>query len=418
MLADDSSYARSLEERLRQMMLLQDAAHKINSILDLGNLLDAIVSDVAQTFGCSRSAVLLRDEATDELELVAVRGWTADVHPKGFRFKIGRDGLVGQAALGLKPLYIPDVLENRDYIVSEETTRSEFDVPLQIRGRVIGVFNAQHPEIDGFPESQRNLLEALAEHLAIAIENARLFRQERVAREKLENESADARRVQAALLPCESHRIASYSVNGKCLPMSAVGGDWFDYFSLGHDQLGIALGDVSGKGMPAALLMASTRSMLRQQAKTGAPPAVVLAQLNDIVRQDFPQGSFVTMIYGILDTRAGTLTLSNAGHPYPLVAGPSWHEFLQIPDGLPLGIQSSSFGERAVELSSGTSVLLCSDGVLEAENSAGQEFGMERLKESISYKTATADNLLAIVQAFASPKVLMDDATVLIVRRE
>jgi sigma-B regulation protein RsbU (phosphoserine phosphatase) len=143
-----------------------------------------------------------------------------------------------------------------------------------------------------------------------------------------------------------------------------------------------------------------------------------LAQLNDIVRQDFPQGSFVTMIYGILDTRAGTLTLSNAGHPYPLVAGPSWHEFLQIPDGLPLGIQSSSFGERAVELSSGTSVLLCSDGVLEAENSAGQEFGMERLKESISYKTATADNLLAIVQAFASPKVLMDDATVLIVRRE
>ncbi|HWR35435.1 MAG TPA: GAF domain-containing SpoIIE family protein phosphatase [Clostridia bacterium] len=404
----------ALEERLRQMMLLQHAAHKINSILDLDILLDAIVGDVADMFGCSRSAILLKDEATDELELVAVRGWTSAVHPKGYRFKIGREGLVGQAAAGVKPLYTPNVHESPRYIVSEETTKSELDIPLRIRGRVLGVFNVQHPEIDAFPEAQRNLLEALAEHLAIAIENARLFRQERLAKERLEKESAEARRVQASLLPPECQKIGSYFVSGRCLPMTAVGGDWFDYFSVGDGRLAIALGDVVGKGMPAALLMASTRSMLRQQAKSGISPANVLTKLNDILREDFPPGTFVTMVYGILDTREGALTLSNAGHPWPLVATPNNAEFLQIPGGLPLGIQCASFGESVVDLTGGSSVLLCSDGVLEATNLEGEEFGMERLRHSFAAKV-TPHELLTTAQAFASPKILTDDATVLMI---
>jgi sigma-B regulation protein RsbU (phosphoserine phosphatase) len=375
------------------------------------------VGDVAQTFGCSRSAVLLKDEATDELELVAVRGWTNDVHPKGFRFKIGREGLVGQAALSTKPIYTPNVHESPHYLVSEETTQSELDIPLKVRDRVLGVFNAQHPEIDAFPEPQRDLLEALAEHLAIAIENARLFRLERLAKERLEKEQAGARRVQASLLPRESHEIGAYSVTGKCLPMSAVGGDWYDYFSVGDGLLGIALGDVAGKGMPAALLMASTRSMLRQQAKTGASPAEVLTHLNDILCEDFPEGSFVTMIYGTLDTRRGTLTLSNAGHPWPLVTTPNRVDCLEIPDGLPLSIRSSSFGERVIDLAVGNSVLLYSDGILEGSNPGGEEFGLERLRQSFAAKSVTTDHLIATVQTFASPNPLTDDATVLIVAR-
>src|SRR5919112_3972750 len=178
-----SSDVKTLEDRLRQMLLLQHAAHQINSILDLDKLLDAIVGDVADMFGCSRSAILLVDESTDELELVAVRGWTSAVHPKGFRFKIGKEGLVGRAARMLKPLYTPDVHKDAHYIVSEESTHSELDIPLTIRGRILGVFNVQHPEIDAFPEAQRGLLEALGEHLAIAIENAQMFRQERQAKE-------------------------------------------------------------------------------------------------------------------------------------------------------------------------------------------------------------------------------------------
>lgn len=406
-----------LQGRLRQMMLLQDAAHKINSILDLDTLLDAIVGDVAQMFGCSRSAVLLIDEASNELELVAVRGWTNHVHPKGFRFKIGREGLVGQAALSKKPLYTPDVSKSPHYLISEETTQSELDIPLKTRGRVLGVFNAQHPELDAFPEAQRDLLEALAEHLAIAIENARLFRQERQARERLEKDQADARRVQVSLLPRNAHEIGSFSVSGTCLPVSAVGGDWFDYFPVGDGLVGLALGDVAGKGMPAALLMASTRSILRQQAKKNASPAQILAHLNDILCDDFPQGSFVTMIYGTLDTRRETLILSSAGHPQPLVATRNGVNDLEIPDGLPLGIQASRFGESVINLAPGDSVLLYSDGIIEASSPQGEEFGMERLKQSFAAKDLADDTVIAAAQAFASPGMLTDDATALIVKR-
>jgi phosphoserine phosphatase RsbU/P len=248
------------EERLRQMQLLQDAAHRINSMLDLDQLLDAIVGDVAKTFGCNRSAVLLTDERTRELELVAVRGWT-DAHPKGFRFKIGQEGMVGQVAQTGETMYAPDVRCNPFYVVSETTTKTELDIPLKLRGQVIGVFNAQHPDSDAFSISQQELLEALADDIAIAIENARLFWQERLARELLEKEQSEARRVQMALLPGAECAVGGFSVRGTCFPMGAVGGDWYDYFQLDDGCLGIVLGDVAGKGMPAALLMAATRKL-------------------------------------------------------------------------------------------------------------------------------------------------------------
>ena len=406
-----------LQERLRQMMLLQEAAHKINSILDLDTLLNAIVGDVAQTFGCSRSAVLLTDEASNELELVAVKGWTDDIHPKGFRFKIGVEGLVGRAAVSDRPVYAPNVHEVPHYLVSEESTRSELDIPLRIRGKTVGVFNAQHPEIDAFPQAQRNLLEALAEHLAIAIENARLFGQERLAKQRLEKEQADARRVQASLLPRVAHEADGFSISGMCLPVSGAGGDWFDYFPLGDGLVGFALGDVAGKGMPAALLMASTRSILRQQAKRFTSPAEVLTQVNDILCDDFPPGSFVTMIYGTLDTRRGVLSLSSAGHPPALVATRNGVEALEISDGLPLGLLTSKFGERMIELGAGDSVLLYSDGILEACDLRGEEFGMERLRQSFGGMEISDESVIAAAQMFSSPGLLTDDATTLILRR-
>jgi sigma-B regulation protein RsbU (phosphoserine phosphatase) len=199
--------------------------------------------------------------------------------------------------------------------------------------------------------------------------------------------------------------------------MNAVGGDWFDYFPVGDGLVGLALGDVAGKGMPAALLMASTRSILRQQAKASASPAEVLSRLNDILCDDFPQGSFVTMIYAVLDTNNGTLTLSSAGHPSPLVVSQNQVSAIEIPDGLPLGIQRCPFGERTVELTAGDGVLLYSDGILEATSSEDEEFGMERLKQSFGVQPLSDEALIRAAQSFAAPNFLTDDATVLLVRR-
>ncbi|HMF74853.1 MAG TPA: GAF domain-containing SpoIIE family protein phosphatase [Bryobacteraceae bacterium] len=418
MSTEGDSTTRSLQQEVQHLALLEDAAHRLSSTLDLDELLEKIVEEVALAFGCSRSAVLLANDQGTELELVAVHGWTMSVHPKGFRFAIGRDGLVGKTAKTGRTSYVPDVLLEPSYVVSEQTTRSELDIPLKVYGKVIGVFNAQHPEVDAFPESLRKLLEALADHLSTAIENARLFRRERLAKEGLEKEYAEAHRMQMALLPQGQLQAGGFSIRGACLPMHAVGGDWFDFFLLDDHRIAIALGDVSGKGIPAALLMASTRSGLRQQAKMSRSPSKVLNRLNNILLYDFPQGNFVTLVYAILDTRTAAISLAAAGHPPPILSLGRSAELLAIPNGLPLGIKEQFFEQRECLVAPGSSVLIYSDGLAEAANPEGEEFGVERIRHLCSTNEVTPESLIGEVRLFSSPGALNDDATALLITRE
>ena len=412
----DHLSATSLRDQILHLELLRNAARQLNSTLDLDSLLEQIVTEVAETFGCSRSAVLLIDEETNELELVAVRGWTKQVHPKGFRFAIGREGLVGKTAATGKTSYVPDVRRDPDYIVSEESTRSELDIPLKVRGKLIGIFNAQHPEVDAFPEAQRSTLEALADHMATAIENARLYQAEKNVKEALERDSNQARQMQQTLLPKQAMRMESFSIAGACVPIRAVGGDWFDYFSLEDGRIGIALGDVSGKGMSAALLMAASRSSLRQDAKRHRSPASVLTALNETLRSDFPQGNFVTLIYAVLDAAASVLTIAAAGHPSPLLVTNTSAAVMEIPNGVPLGLMEWHFEELACPLNPGSAVLLYSDGVSEAPNLEGEEFSVERIRELCRRADISPQLLIDEACRFAAPGPMSDDATAVLIQ--
>src|SRR4030066_148994 len=172
-------------QEIKELLLLQRVAQRINSILDLDLLLEEVVGDVAETFGYSRSGILLKIDETNELEIVAVRGWTVNYHIKGERFKIGEYGMIGHVGETGETYYAPDVKLDPYYQVSEHSTRSELDIPLKIHGRLIGVFNFQHQDINAFSESRIQLLEALAGHVATAIENARLFENERKEKDRL-----------------------------------------------------------------------------------------------------------------------------------------------------------------------------------------------------------------------------------------
>ena len=226
-----------LERRVRQLLLLQETAKKVNSILDLEKLLDEIVGGVAEAFGCNRTAVLLKDDARNDLEMIALRGFS-NVHLKGYRFKVGGEGMVGHVSATAKMRYAPDVRKDPYYVVSESTTLSEVDIPLISRGKLIGIFNAQNSAVDAFSPEQIDLLCALADNIAIAIENARLFRQERLEKEKALREQAEARHIQRALLPEQEPAISGYAIDGFCLQLNAVGGDWYDYLDLGDGLLG------------------------------------------------------------------------------------------------------------------------------------------------------------------------------------
>jgi sigma-B regulation protein RsbU (phosphoserine phosphatase) len=406
----------TLERRVRELLLLQETAKKVNSILDLEQLLDEIVGGVAEAFGCNRTAVLLKDEITNELEMIALRGFS-NVHLKGYHFKVGGEGMVGHVSATAKMHYAPDVRSDPYYVVSEPTTLSEVDIPLISRGKLIGIFNAQSPSLDAFSSEQIELLCALGDTIAIAIENARLFRQERTEKEKALREQAEARQIQRALLPEADPMIEDYAVNGMCLQLSAVGGDWYDYLRLGKRLWGIALGDVCGKGMAAALLMSATRSLFRTAAEGLRSPSEVLARLNKSLMKDLPTGRFVTLVYLVLDTERATASIASAGHPQPLyLSRQTGVTELRTEKGLPLGLMDSEYSEVELRLQSEDRVLMYTDGILEATNSKGEEFGNSHLEQALQKPGTSAQSILADVQQFAHGGILADDATAVVLR--
>jgi sigma-B regulation protein RsbU (phosphoserine phosphatase) len=395
------------------LMKLQRATYLITSTLDLDALLDRVVNDIATSIGNVEVAVWLREAGADEMVLHGVRGCSK--YNKGSRLRIGRQGMVGYVAATGKMRYAPDVHQDAYYIACEPATQSEVDIPLKAAGQVIGVLVVAHQQTDAFSEDQLQVLQALAGHIAIAIENARLFRHERLERERMERESAEARAMQRALFLKAVPLIPGFAFETAWHPAGAVAGDWFDFIDLGGEHYGIALADVSGKGMSAALLMSATRALLRSLAPLHSTPAETLEHLNRTLIEDFPPGKFVTMVYGILDAKTRELTLASAGHLRPLLIN---HHcaFLDLDTGLPLGLGPSSYPERTITLGPGTQLLLYTDGITEAMDSTEEEYGPARLMQHFLDPEACVDGLIAEVQRFGGKSGRDDDATAVLIR--
>jgi len=229
--------------------------------------------------------------------------------------------------------------------------------------------------MNAFSPERIRLLEALAGHVATAIANARMFERERFEKERMAKDLEEARAIQLGLFPLNAPAVAGFDVTGICMPCREVGGDWYDYIPLGDGRLAMVLADVSGKGMGAALLMSSTRSVLRLHAARGLSPKEVLFELNKFLVEDFPASKFVTLIYAVLDPASRKLTFASAGHLPPIFVDSSGTRFLEADAGLPLGIMECGFSEHEIEMPSGSRVFLYSDGVTEALSSSLEEYG-------------------------------------------
>ncbi|RZU42705.1 GAF domain-containing SpoIIE family protein phosphatase [Edaphobacter modestus] len=400
-------------EFVQVLMKLQRAANLITSTLDLDALLDRVVNDISSSIGNVEVAVWLRAGDTDDMVLQGVRGCTK--HKKGQRLQIGRQGMVGHVAATGKMYYARDVRQDPYYIACEPATRSEVSIPLKAAGMVIGVLSVDHRQIDAFSDDQLTVLQALAGHIAIAIENARLFRVERLQRERMQQESDEARAIQQALFLKPVPLIPGFAFETAWHPAGAVAGDWFDFIDLGDQRYGIALADVSGKGMSAALLMSATRAILRSIAPLYSSPEKTLEHLNRTLMEDFPAGKFVTMVYGVLDAGSRELTLASAGHLRPLLIN---HDcsFLELDTGLPLGLGVSSYPQCILTLNPGTQLLLYTDGITEAMDKTEEEYGPARLIEHFLRPEACVDGLIAEVQRFGAGSDRTDDATAVLIR--
>jgi phosphoserine phosphatase RsbU/P len=405
---------RTQGSRIRSLQLLNEAAQKFNAILDIDRLLEEVVSEVASMFGYRETSIWLIDG--DEMVLAGVHGCSQ--YSKGsHRLVIGQQGMVGHVAASGKMRYAADVRLDPYYCECEPDILSEVDLPLIANGEVIGVFGAAQTELDAFPPEQLQFLQSLAHHISGAVHNARLFRRERAEKE-------EARAIQQALFPKVQPQLKGFSIDGRCIPAGAVGGDWYDYMPLPAHRTdsqrlwALVLADVSGKGMAAALLMSATRGIVRSLTETISSPAAVLTRLNRALIQDWPPEKFVTMVLAVLDPANRTLTIANGGHPWPIFVTGRKVEFLRSECGLPLGIAECEFDEHTIELPVGSRIVFYSDGITDAQNAGAKDYGLERLKRQSLWPDVSAKSILQDVQRFSGPQALFDDATVIVLKSE
>jgi sigma-B regulation protein RsbU (phosphoserine phosphatase) len=413
-LADQIDALPQAPDLMEDLLRLQKASHRISSLLDLDQLIDRIVNEIASSFGLVEANVYLYEPDREELVLACVHGCT--MYEKGHCLKLGKEGLVGYVASTGQMRYASDVRQDPYYLPCEASTLSEVAIPLLVEDQLVGVFTASHPELNAFRPQQLKILQTLCSHIAVAVQNARLFQQVQHEREQMTRDALEARTIQQALLPRSSPFIPGFAVSGLCVPAGAVGGDWYDFIPLPDGCWGLVLADVSGKGTAAALLMAATRGVLRSLAEASCTPSKVLQRLNKLLVEDLPPARFVTMVYAVLDPENRTLTLASAGHLQPLLIQDREARFLHTDVGLPLGVALGEYSEAEIPLAPGSRVVFYSDGITEAANPDEEEYGQLRLKEHLLQPESCGESLLADVRSFANGFGLHDDATVITVK--
>ena len=399
-------------DQVEDLLKLQKATQKISSILDLDELIHKVVNEIATSFGCLESNIYLYEPEREALVLAGVCGCTQ--YSKGHYSSLDK-GMIGYAARTRQMRYAPDVRKDPYYMACEPSTQSELSIPLLVDDQLIGVFTASHHALDAFPPQQVRSLQSLCSHIAVAVNNARLFQRERQERERMDREAQEARVIQQALLPKASPYLRDFAISGLTVSAGAVGGDWYDFIPFDDGRLGLVLADVSGKGMGAALLMSATRGMIRSMAQMCCSPAEVLDRLNRLMIQDFPTGRFVTLIYAILDPKERTLRFASAGHLPPLLVQGDTTQFLIAESGMPLGLLSGEFSETEVSLPPNSRLVFYSDGITEAEL-GDEEFGLKRLSCASIQDEASPESILADVRSYVNGAGLQDDATVIMVR--
>jgi sigma-B regulation protein RsbU (phosphoserine phosphatase) len=323
---------------------------------------------------------------------------------------------------------VQDVSLDPRYIKVVDDVRSELVIPLLFKDRCIGVFDLESPELNAFTKAHVEILTLLASQAAVAIENARLYETIRSNEIRIEKELRFAQRVQAALLPTElPKRLKGVDVAVRFAPARELGGDLYDFLTPDPHSLIVAVGDVSGKGVPAALYSAfagelvRSRTFRRRYMPERSSPAGVLASMNTILHERQLEEYYCTLCYAVFDFKRRTVVMANSGLPYPIRRNGETVAQVEMP-GVPLGsFAGSSYDEVTFDLSVGDAYVFCSDGVFEARDSAGREFGVKRLLQTVKdHQRDSArdlvDAIFTAVQEFRGEAAPSDDMTAVAIR--
>jgi sigma-B regulation protein RsbU (phosphoserine phosphatase) len=389
---------------------------------DLQKVLDRTAQVVSEVMETKAASIRLIDAQQDELVIKSVYNLSKQYLAKG-PIRLSRAD-IDQAALGGDGFgYVANMAHDPRVQYPQESVRegivSMLSVGMRYQGRAIGVLRVYTSEETVFSPLRIDLLKAVAAQAAAAIENARLLADSLQA-EALEKQVNLAGEVQQRMIPQSAPEIPGLDVATAYVPMYSLGGDFYDFIPLPGDNLGVVIADVSGKGVPASLIMASVRAFLRAQVDNVYYLYEVVKRINLMLCRDTKPGEFVTLFYGVLDAGNGRFTYCNAGHPPAMVLRGG--QVLELgSDNMVLGVEEGEeYKQTFIDLKSGDMLLLYTDGLADARNFDSESFGRQRIIEAFQRGGATAEivaqNLLWEMRKFAGMSKPTDDVTMIVVR--
>ena len=412
---------------VRNLNALLDVSKALGAEMKLDNLLPVIISKTTEVIDAERSSLFIYDEDTNEMWSKVAEGMDS----KEIRFPVGV-GIAGDVAKTLKTVNIPDAYKDDRFnpAFDKQTnyrTKSILCMPmLNTAGALVGGVQVLNKN-DGstFDDKDESLLEALSVQAGVAIQRAQLL-EAFVEKQRIQESLKLAADIQMGMLPKDFPAFPDrddFDLFASIIPAKEVGGDFYDFFLIDDDHLCFVIGDVSGKGVPAALFMAVTKTHVAASTIPGKEPSDILIRANDELCKENDQGMFCTIFYGILNTKTGEVRYSNGGHNPPyLVRADGSSEQLEGTMGIAFGVMDGmDFGVNTLTLGKGEAIYLYTDGVNEAMDAGGNEYSYERLEEFLKRSkgqstTNIVNGSLDDVKDFVNNAEQSDDITVLTVR--
>ena len=377
-----------------KLRLLLDITKKISRSLDVDEVLELVMDTLGSLLPYDAAGIYVIEcamkvdgegrcefPALKNFSTTAVRGYDIEELSE-LHLKVG-EGLLGHVAQTGEPLIVADVSLDPRYVNARRETCSEMVAPIISNDEVIGAFDLESDRKNAYTEDDLEILMLLASQVAIIIEKAMLHEQ-LVEKKRLQAQLEVARHVQLELLPARDPQLAGFDISAYNFSTEEVSGDYYDFVNLYEDHLGIVIADVSGKGVPAALLMAFLRASLRAAIHTGYAPNISMAKVNNLLWESIENNQYVTAFYGALDATNRTLAYANAGHNPPLMMDSEGHARFIERGGIPLGMfRDTRYYEYYLPVQAGQIILLYTDGITEATDEEGAEYGRQRLEEKV-----------------------------------
>ncbi len=430
MSSDANKRLQQLEEengRLRraveELTILNDLARAIGASLNSKEIINTIIRRSLRALNAEQGVITMVHEQAGEPTKTLIRTMSESREYEAFHLD---QSLLGWMQINKKPLLMQDPASDPRFrgLKLEGSIRSLLCVPLLVKSELKGVLSlCNKKDQDGFTIEDQRLLAIIAGQSSQIIETARLYEEEK-ALTSVREELRLALDIQLGLLPHSFPEIPGYQIAGMSIPAQMVGGDYFDFISMDHNRLAITLGDVSGKGLPAALLMSNLQATIRSMTFLGSSPKECLTRSNKLMFLSTDPHKFATLFYGIVDTLNHRLSFSSAGHDLPFFLSGDKPPLRLEAGGLPLScLEDSEYHEDSIDFEPGGLLVIYSDGITEARSEEEEEFGEERLSallgESVDlHPRDLIDRIAEAVKRFAGGRPQMDDMTLVAIKRE